>query len=54
MKTRNEMIYDFMVALSANPIMIPSNEYGQTDDAETAGFIYELAEHLTNVYLESL
>lgn len=54
MKTRQEMIYDFMLALASNSIMVPSNEYGQTDDAETAGFIYELAEHLTNVYLESL
>lgn len=54
MKTRQEMIYDFMLALASNSKMVPSNEYYMTDDTETAGFIYDLAEHLTNVYLESL
>jgi hypothetical protein len=57
MKTRTEMIYDFMVAIAANPNMIP-NPLKHECSSEEAKSIYEnvylLAAKLTDEYLESL
>lgn len=49
MKTRNEMIYDFMIALSSNPEQTISG----TAYEKTAEWIYHLAYELANKYLES-
>lgn len=45
MKTKEEMIYDFMVALAANPEKTNDSIY------ETAHFIYCAAEALADRYL---
>ena len=48
MKTRLEMIYDFMLALAANP----STLEGTTEEA--ASFIYRQAEALVDEFVEKL
>jgi hypothetical protein len=50
MKTRQEMIYDFMLALASNPKVI--DEEDLVEDA--ANWVYQLAESLANEYLENL
>lgn len=55
MKTKDEMIYDFMVALASNPNphkLLPLDE--QKYDQEPHEAIYIIASQLTQVYLENL
>lgn len=57
MKTRSEMIYDFMLALSANPNILPDPREHQMipeEASEVYGVVYELAAVLADKYLESL
>ena len=57
MKTRTEMIYDFMVALAANPNMIPDPRSYQVDKHEAEevfDFVYQGAAELADKYLENL
>jgi hypothetical protein len=57
MKTRTEMIYDFMLALSANPNMIPDPLEYQCSPEESED-IYQgvlgMAARLTDTYLENV
>ena len=48
MKTRQELILDFMLALSSN------NGFAILDPKENAVDIYKQAVELTNIYLENL
>lgn len=48
MKTRQEMIYDFMVALASNA------EMTQAEDERAASNIYKLAAALADKYLENV
>jgi len=50
MKTRQEMIYDFMLATASNPNVIHEDDSTQ----EVAEWIYRLAESLVDEYLEKL
>lgn len=57
MKTRTEMIYDFMLALAANPNMIPDPRHYQVDKdgaKEIFDFVYQGAAELADKYLENL
>jgi hypothetical protein len=58
MKTRQEMVYDFMVALASNPStenLIPSDIY-QDDMSEYEGHevVFIIANRLADEYLRSL
>ena len=58
MKTRQEMVYDFMVALASNPSMdnlIPSDIY-QDDMSEYEGheIVFIIANRLADEYLRGL
>ena len=50
MKTRQEILYDFMVALSSNPSIASSD----ISPAYSAEAVWELANALTNRYFEGL
>ena len=57
MKTRQEMIYDFMLALSANPNMIPDPRKFQVDPQtakEVFDHVYDAASKLADTYLGCL
>ena len=57
MKTRIEMIYDFMLALAANPNMMPNpREYQVSPEEakEVFNFIYNGASKLADKYLENI
>lgn len=55
MKTRDEMIYDFMLALCST---LTSEEMADADDPDfadvNAEYIFHMAKTLTKTYLESL
>ena len=51
MKTRQELILDFMLALSSNPAMMDNDSY---DVKEDANYIHHYASFLTDKYLESI
>jgi hypothetical protein len=50
MKTRQEMIYDFMLALAANPSMTPE----ELQPSASAEMICEYASELADKVLENL
>jgi hypothetical protein len=50
MKTRQEMIYDFMLALASNPSVIDEDDSIQ----DASEWVYMLANSLANEYLENL
>ena len=52
MKTRNEMIYDFMVALCSNPQLV-ANE-GSPDVEQMVDWTYDTAADMADKYLENL
>jgi hypothetical protein len=57
MKTRQEMIYDFMLALAPNAavweqVILETQE--ETSDKEVAEIIFAFASALTDAYLENL
>lgn len=58
MKTRQEMVYDFMVALSSNPEYLVSMFHDPTDSVvsgkDVAYVIRYQAEKMADEYLESL
>ena len=57
MKTRQEMIYDFMLTLSANPNMIPDPRKFQVDPQtakEVFDHVYDAASKLADTYLGCL
>jgi hypothetical protein len=56
MKTRQEMIYDFMLALAPNidNIYIRMKENACEEPVNAAEGVYATAESLADVYLESL
>jgi hypothetical protein len=57
MKTRQEMIYDFMVALAANPNFLPDPRTYQVspeEDQKVFDVLHRAAEQLAEVYLENL
>ena len=51
MKTRQELILDFMLALSSNPAMMDSDSYNIKDDAN---YIHQFASFLADKYLENI
>lgn len=50
MKTRNELIYDFMLALAANPVFVAKG----ISETQTAYAILRQAEEIADAYLEIL
>lgn len=57
MKTRTEMIYDFMLAIAANPNMIPDPLEYQCSPEEAADIytrVFGLAAGLADKYLENV
>lgn len=54
MKTRTEMIYDFMLALSANSQILLSADEAALSNQQAAGIVYSLAEAMVDRYFESL
>jgi len=57
MKTRTEMIYDFMLALAANPNMIPDPLEYQCSPEEAADIfarVINSAARLADAYLENV
>jgi hypothetical protein len=51
MKTRQELILDFMLSLASNPAMVASDTYNMKEDAE---YIYTYASFLVDRYLETI
>jgi hypothetical protein len=51
MKTRQELILDFMLALSSNPAMMDNDSY---DVKEDANYIHHYASFLADKYLENI
>ena len=51
MKTRQELILDFMLALSSNPAMMDKELFDVKDDVE---YIYTYASFLVDKYLENV
>ena len=57
MKTRQEMIYDFMVALASNPNMMPDPRNFEAEEDEIDEVftpVYKAAAKLADIYLERL
>jgi hypothetical protein len=54
MKTRTEMIYDFMLALASNQEVLLSSDNAALSNQQVAGIVYNLAESLVDRYFESL
>jgi hypothetical protein len=52
MKTRQEMIYDFMLALTSNPAIYAYWLAHDPDSYHYNDFTYDLAKDLANTYLE--
>ena len=57
MKTRQEMIYDFMLALSSNPSVIPdilANKGGDLHTDEVVYWVFEFSTMMADKYLEEM
>lgn len=54
MKTRTEMIYDFMLALSSNSQILVGVDAAELGNDQAADIIFSLAESLVDRYFESL
>jgi hypothetical protein len=54
MKTRMEMIYEFMVALSSNSQILVGADEVDLNNKQAAEFVYRLAEAMVDRYFESL
>ena len=56
MKTRQEMIYDFMVAIASNPDFLPNPDYSYPSEIFDAIVkeTYDMAAALADKYLENL
>ena len=52
MKTREELILDFMLALTGNPSV--TNDFEEYDIKESADYIYTYATFLADKYLENV
>ena len=54
MKTRTEMMYDFMLALSANSQILVSADEAALSNEQAANIVFSLAEAMVGRYFESL
>jgi len=54
MKTRMEMIYDFMVALSSNSQILLTADEGGLSNAQAAEIVYNLAESMVDRFYQSM
>ena len=55
MKTRQELILDFMLALTSNPsITNDRNEFDSYNIRETADYVYTYATFLADKYMENV
>lgn len=51
MKTRQELLLDFMLALSSNPAMMDNDSFDVKDDVH---YIHQYASFLVDEYLENI
>ena len=54
MKTRTEMIYDFMLALSSNSQILVGADEVDLSNKQAAEFVYRFAEAMVDRYFASL
>jgi len=54
MKTRMEMIYDFMLALSSNSQILLNADEASLSNEDAANIVFSLAEAMVDRYFENL